>query len=38
MTGTLQQGIEVLRDPALNKSTAFTEVEPQLEALRGALG
>jgi hypothetical protein len=29
MAGIMKQGIEVLRDPILNKSTAFTEAEKQ---------
>src|SRR5215813_13978152 len=35
MTKTSKRGIEVLRDPALNKSTAYTEAEKQELALIG---
>lgn len=35
MTGTSKRGIEVLRDPAINKSTAFTEAEKQELGLIG---
>src|SRR5215472_5319425 len=35
MTNTLKRGIEVLQDPALNKSTAFTEAEKQKLGLIG---
>ena len=37
MTTTLKYGIEVLRDPVLNKSTAFTEAEKQALGLVGLL-
>jgi malate dehydrogenase (oxaloacetate-decarboxylating)(NADP+) len=35
MTNTSKRGIEVLRDPALNKSTAYTEAEKQELGLIG---
>lgn len=35
MTRTTKHGIEVLRDPSLNKSTAFTEAEKQALGLVG---
>jgi malate dehydrogenase (oxaloacetate-decarboxylating)(NADP+) len=35
MTGTTKRGIEVLHDPSLNKSTAFTEAEKQALGLIG---
>jgi malate dehydrogenase (oxaloacetate-decarboxylating)(NADP+) len=35
MTDTLKHGVEVLRDPTLNKSTAFTEAEKQQLGLIG---
>jgi len=37
MSGTAKHGIELLRDPSLNKSTAFTEAEKQLLGLVGLL-
>jgi malate dehydrogenase (oxaloacetate-decarboxylating)(NADP+) len=37
MTGTAKHGMEVLQDPALNKSTAFTEAEKQELGLIGLL-
>jgi len=35
MTGTTKRGIELLHDPSLNKSTAFTEAEKQALGLVG---
>src|SRR5215468_11529822 len=35
MTGTPKSGIDVLRDPTINKSTAFTEGEKQELGLTG---
>jgi malate dehydrogenase (oxaloacetate-decarboxylating)(NADP+) len=35
MTGTHKRGIELLQDPSLNKSTAFTEAEKQALGLVG---
>src|SRR5262249_2347418 len=35
MTNTSKRGIEVLRDPTLNKSTAYTEAEKQALGLIG---
>jgi len=35
MTSTAKRGIELLRDPSLNKSTAFTEAEKQALGLVG---
>ena len=35
MTSTIKHGIELLRDPSLNKSTAFTEAEKQALGLVG---
>ena len=35
MKGTLKRGIEVLQDPTVNKSTAFTEAEKQELGLIG---
>jgi malate dehydrogenase (oxaloacetate-decarboxylating)(NADP+) len=35
MTGTAKRGVELLHDPSLNKSTAFTEVERQALGLVG---
>src|SRR6202795_5319813 len=35
MTGTAKHGIELLHDPSLNKSTAFTEAEKQALGLVG---
>ena len=32
---TMKRGVEVLRDPSLNKSTAFTEAEKQALGLVG---
>jgi len=37
MTGTAKHGIELLHDPSLNKSTAFTEAEKQALGLVGLL-
>src|ERR1700745_1056561 len=37
MTNTAKRGIELLHDPALNKSTAFTESEKQAFGLVGLL-
>jgi len=35
MTSTAKHGIELLHDPSLNKSTAFTEAEKQVLGLVG---
>jgi len=35
MTSTAKHGIELLRDPSLNKSTAFAEAEKQALGLIG---
>ena len=37
MPNPSKRGIEVLRDPALNKSTAFTEAEREALGLVGLL-
>jgi len=37
MTSTAKHGIELLRDPSLNKSTAFTEAEKQALGLVGLI-
>ena len=37
MTGTAKHGVELLHDPSLNKSTAFTEAEKQALGLVGLL-
>jgi malate dehydrogenase (oxaloacetate-decarboxylating)(NADP+) len=37
MTSTAKQGIELLHDPSLNKSTAFAEAEKQALGLVGLL-
>src|SRR5882672_5484130 len=37
MTSTTKRGIELLHDPRLNKSTAFTEAEKQALSLIGLL-
>ncbi len=37
MASTTKRGIELLHDPSLNKSTAFTEAEKQALGLVGLL-
>ncbi len=37
MTSTAKHGTELLRDPSLNKSTAFTEAEKQALGLVGLI-
>ena len=37
MTTTAKHGLEVLQDPSLNKSTAFTEAEKQALGIVGLI-